>query len=120
LIFDAAKSCVELLLTDEEGVVLGGDVVSSLGEVQADAVVGLGHEEMPEPAGRWQTEDRGQERRRPLLVTARDDGVVQLHAHVLIVPMRQASEQSRGRHAPLAGGWNCFVMSFILRLPCGS
>jgi hypothetical protein len=45
-----------------------------LGEVQRDAVVGLGHEEMGEPGCRRQSEDPRQERRRPPLVTARDDG----------------------------------------------
>jgi hypothetical protein len=56
--------------------VLGGDRCGGLGEVQGDAVVGLDHKKMRKTGWRWQAEDRGQEGRRPLLVTARDDGVV--------------------------------------------
>src|SRR6266568_2977039 len=42
---------------------------------------GVDHEKMPEPGGRRQAENLAQEGRRPLLVTAGDDGVVQSHAH---------------------------------------
>src|SRR5262249_16280750 len=78
---DPAKSGLEFFLTNEEGVVLGRDLPGGLGEVQRDGVVGLDHEKMRKPGCRRQAKDPGQERRRPLLVTARDDGVVQLHAH---------------------------------------
>jgi hypothetical protein len=54
-------------------------------------------EEMREPGRRRQAKDPGQERRRPLLVTAGDDGVVQLHAHPVIAPGVLASERSYGR-----------------------
>src|SRR5207245_7405353 len=75
---DAAEDGVELVLTHEERVVLGDDLSAGLCEVQRDGVVGLDHEKMPEPGGRWQAENLVQEGRRPLLVTAGDDGVVQL------------------------------------------
>ena len=78
---DAAEGGVELVLAHEERVVLGDDLSAGLGEVQRDGVVGLDHEKMPEPGGRRQAENLAQEGRRPLLVTAGDDGVVQLHAH---------------------------------------
>jgi hypothetical protein len=78
---DAAEGGVELVLAHEERVVLGGDLAAGLGEVQRDGVVGLDHEKMPEPGGRRQAENLAQEGRRPLLVAAGDDGVVQLHAH---------------------------------------
>src|SRR5262249_27300309 len=67
---------------DEEGVVLGCDLSGCLGEVQGDVVGGLDHEKMGKPGWRRQAEDARQEGRGSLLVTARDDGVVQLHAHL--------------------------------------
>src|SRR5580704_992988 len=79
---DAGKGRIEFLLADEEGVMLGGYRPGGLGEVQRNAVVGLDHEEMRERGCCGQPEDLRQERRRPPLVTARDDGVVQLHAHL--------------------------------------
>ena len=71
---------------------LGGYRPGGLGEVQRDAVVRLHHEKVPEAGGRGQAENPAQERRRLLLVAARDDGVVQLHAHPVIVPSVLASE----------------------------
>ena len=80
---------------------LGGYRPGRLGEVERDAVVGLDHEEVPEPAGLRQAENPSQEPRRQLLVTARDDRVVQLHAHPVIVPIVLASEKLVDRIA----GW---------------
>src|SRR5215470_15137053 len=86
LLANPAERGVELLLPDEKGVVLGGYRAAGLGEVQGHAVVGLDHEEVAEPGGRGQAEYAGEERRRPLLVAARHDGVVQLHAHADGIP----------------------------------
>jgi hypothetical protein len=76
LVPDAAKCRVELLLANEEGIMLGRDRLSGLSKVQRDAIVSLDDEKMRKPGRRRQAKDPGQERRRPLLVTARDDGVV--------------------------------------------
>ena len=92
LVADAAKGRVEVVLANEEGIVLGCDRRGGLSEVQRDAIVGLDDEKMREPGRRRQAKDPGQERRRPPLVAAGDDGVVQLHAHQVIVPSVLASE----------------------------
>ena len=63
-----------------------------LSKVQRDPIAGLDDEKVREPGHRRQAKDPGQERRRPLLVTAGDDGVIQLHAHPVIVPRDLASE----------------------------
>src|SRR6266480_7151040 len=68
---DAAEGGVELLLADQEGVMLRGDLPAGLAEVQRDTVVGLHDEEVPEPSGGRQAEDPGEERRRQPLVAAR-------------------------------------------------
>src|SRR6516162_7404606 len=81
LLADAAERGVELLLAHEERVMLGRYLLVGLGEVQRDAVVRLDHQEVPEAGRRGQAEDPGEERRRPLLVAARHNSVVQLHAH---------------------------------------
>ena len=91
LVPDAAKCRVEFLLANEEGVMLASDRLAGLGEVQRDAIVGLDDEEMREPPRCRQAEDPSQERCRPLLVTAGDDGVVQLHAHPVIMPRAWAA-----------------------------
>ena len=77
LVADPVKGRIEFFLTHEEGVVLGRDLPGGLGEVQGDIIVGLDHEKMGKPGWRRQAKDARQEGRRPLLVTARDDGVVQ-------------------------------------------
>jgi len=63
VVADTAKSCVELFLSHQEGVVLGGDLPAGLGEIQRDAVVGLDDEEMCEAGSWWQAKDPGEERR---------------------------------------------------------
>src|SRR6201996_1074762 len=94
LLADPAERGVELLLPDQERVVLGGYRAAGLGEVQGHAVVGLDHQEVAEPGGLGQAEDAGEERRRPLLVAARDDGVVQLHAHADGIPGGWSTQNS--------------------------
>src|SRR5581483_11675614 len=99
---DPAEGGVELFLLHQEGVVLGRYLAAGLGKVQGYAVVGLDDEEVPEAGGRGQAEDAGQERRRPRLVTARDDGVVQLHAHTRD-PAQFPRASRKGFQS--AGGW---------------
>src|SRR5690349_2509587 len=106
---DPAERGVKLLLADQEGVMLRGDLPAGLAEVQRDAVIGLHDEEVPEPGGGRQAEDPGQERGRPLLVAARDDGVVQLHAHTGILADAAAPRSARAPPATsLAGNWLAF------------
>jgi len=85
LALDPAEGTIKLCLTNQERVVLGRDGAGGLGEVQRDIVVGLNHKEVREPDWRRKAEDPREEARRPLLVAARDDGVIQLHAHLMIV-----------------------------------
>jgi hypothetical protein len=82
---DPAKGSVKIFLTNQEGVVLRRDRSFSLREVQRDIVVGFDDEKVREPGWCRQAEYPRQEARRLLLVTARDDGVIQLHAHLIIL-----------------------------------
>ena len=88
---------------------LGGDLAVGLAEVQRDAVVGLDDVERPEDGGWWQAENPGEERRRPLLVAARDDGVVQLHAHTGDSP-RFAALRTVESSRRTAGTWHAAAM----------
>jgi hypothetical protein len=97
--------------------VLRCDLPGGLGEVQRDAIVGLDHEKVTKPGWRRQAGNPGQERRRPLLVTARDDGVVQLHAHAVIVPSQQASERSHGQGSRFPAPTARTVMPLLVRGP---
>src|SRR5262245_52952990 len=65
---DAAEDVVEVVLGDQEGVVLRGDVVVALVEIERDVVVDLDHEEGAEGGGRGPAEDIRQEGRRSLPV----------------------------------------------------
>lgn len=73
---------IERRLADQEGVVLRGDRPIAVEEVERDAVVELHHQHLPERDRLRQIENLPQEARRPRLVPAPDDGVIQLHAHV--------------------------------------
>ena len=81
---------------------LGGYRPGGLGEVQRNGIVGLDHEEMRERGCCGQPEDRRQERRRPPLVTARDDGVVRCTLTSVIVPVVLGCERS-GRGDYISG-----------------
>src|SRR5262249_19677409 len=59
LALDPVKGSVEVVLTNQEGVVLRRDRTRSLREIQRDVVVGLDHEEMREPGWRRQAQDPG-------------------------------------------------------------
>ena len=59
------------------------DIPACLREIQRDIIVGRYYEKVAETGSRRQAKNPGQERRRPLLVVTRDDGVVQLHAHAI-------------------------------------
>src|SRR5437899_1366458 len=78
---DPAEDLVELVFTDEERVVLRRDLAVDVVKVERHAVARLDDAERPERRRLRQPEDLGEERRRPLLVPAPDDGVVELHAH---------------------------------------
>ena len=95
LVADAPEGCVEFRLSDEKCVVLRRDVARGLGVVQRHAVVRLHHEKMTEPRRGRKAKDISQERRRPLLVTTRHDGVIQIYAHNLIVPTPWLLRQTR-------------------------
>ncbi len=73
---------IERRLADQEGVVLRSDRPIAVEEVERDAVVELHHQHLPERDRLRQIENLPQEARRPRLVPAPDDGVIQLHAHV--------------------------------------
>jgi hypothetical protein len=76
LVADPVKGSIEFVVTNEECIMLARDLFSGLGEVQRDTVIGLDYEKVCEPGRGGQAKDAGQEGRRPLLVTAGDDGVV--------------------------------------------
>src|SRR5437879_6941798 len=83
---DPPEDLVEIVLVYQERVVLRGDLAVDIVEVQRYAVAGLDHEERSEGGRRLQPEDLGEERRRPLLLPAPHDGVVELHAHRSTLP----------------------------------
>src|SRR5580692_4398762 len=92
---EAVEGGVELDLADQERIVLWRDRAGGLGEIEGDGVVRLHHEKVGEAGRRGQAEDLAEERRRALLVTAGNDGVVQLDAHaVLPVSWRCISSMS--------------------------
>jgi len=111
LFADAAEGSVKFLLADQERVVLRSDLPAGIGEVKRDAIVRLDHEKPPEAAGRRQPENPAQERRRPLLVTAGDNGVIQLDAHARVLPwlpaIRTIPPQGTGPAlaSPGVAGW---------------
>src|SRR5215813_13444570 len=78
---DAAEYDVEIFLADQERIVLDGDVAVGLGEVEGHAVVRSDDEEPPESRRGRQAEYLSEETCRPLLIAARNDRVVELHAH---------------------------------------
>src|ERR1700739_2571348 len=84
LLAEAVEGGVELGLADQERVVLRGDRAGGLGEIEGDVVVRFDDQEVAEAGGRGQAQDLAEERRRAFLVTARDDGVVQLDAHAVL------------------------------------
>src|SRR6266568_5097674 len=88
---DPPEDHVELVLADQERVVLGRDLSVGLVEVERDAVVRRRDQEPPEPGRGGQAEDLGEERGQPLLVTARDDGVILYHAHPRPLPASGSS-----------------------------
>ena len=81
LVPDARQHCVELLLADEEGVVLWRDRAVLLHEVERDAVVEVDDHEVHERPRLRPAENVGEEGRRPHLVAAPDDYVVELDGH---------------------------------------
>lgn len=95
---DPVKGSVEVLLTNKEGVVLRRDRTCRFREVQRDVVIGLNYEKVREPCWRLQAQDLCQEVCRPLLVAARHDGVIQLHAHPMIVRSPASGIATGSRH----------------------
>src|SRR5215475_1955528 len=105
LLADAAEDPVEVVFAYQEGVMLGGNLAFPLVEIERDAVVGLDDEEGPEAHGRRQAENLGEEGRRSPLVTAPDDGMVQLHAHEVakLAPSKDiAGQVGQAGEGPLA------------------
>src|SRR5205807_1539008 len=78
---DPTEDLVELVLADQERVVLRRDLALDVVVVERHLVADLDDAKGPEARRRLQPEDLGEERRRPLLVPAPDDGVIELHAH---------------------------------------
>jgi len=78
---DAPEDLVEVVFADQERVVLLRDFAVHLMEIERDAVVHLDDEERLEDGCRGPAKDLCEKGGRPLLVTAPNDRVVQLHCH---------------------------------------
>src|SRR4029453_14602433 len=82
---DAAVHVVEIVLTDQEGVVRGCDLAVRVVEIERHAVVEVDDVERSPGLRFGPAEHLGEERRRLLLVAAPDDRVVQLRAHTVML-----------------------------------
>jgi hypothetical protein len=74
---DPAEDLVELVLSDQERVVLRGNRVIGLVVVEREAVVDVNDEEGTEASRSREAQDLGEKGRRPLLVAAPDDRVIE-------------------------------------------
>jgi len=75
-VLDLAESGIEFRVVDQEGVVLGADVLG-VDEVERDAVAGAHRHEMAPGCFGLDAQDVGQEPGRGVLVLGRNDDVIE-------------------------------------------
>ena len=78
---DATEDLVELVLAHQEGIVLDGELLAALDEVERHPIVQFDAKKRAEPDGRTAPQQLRQERCRGLRIAGVDDGVVQFDRH---------------------------------------